>query len=87
MFVLGLLEFASSCVALYGIAPFRFVLIGFVSLPVHLHLAVCLGRNMFFSSQPMGSARSSSENATLRVELQDNSYFKEGAPGKSVSSA
>ena len=72
---------------LCGIAPFRFVLIRFVLLPVHLHLAVCLGRNMFFSSQPMGSARSFSENATLRVELQDNSYFKEGAPGKSVSSA
>ena len=87
MFVLGLLKFASSCVVLCGNAPFRFVLIRFVSLPVHLHLAVCLGRNMFFSSQPMGSARSSSENATLRVELQDNSYFKEGAPGKSVSSA
>ena len=42
---------------------------------------------MFFSSQPMGSARSSRENATLRVELQENRYFKEGAPWKSVSSA
>ena len=41
---------------------------------------------MFFSSQPMGSARSSREHATLRVELQDNSYFKEEAPGKSVLS-
>ena len=87
LFALGLIEFASSCVVLCGIAAFLFVLFRFVLLPVHLHLAVCLGRNMFFSSQPMGSARSSSENATLRVELQDNSYFKEGAPGKSVSSA
>ena len=37
--------------------------------------------------QLMGSARSSRENATLRVELQENRYFKEGAPWKSVSSA
>ena len=87
LFALGLFEFASSCVVLCGIAPFRFVLFRFVLLPVHLHLAVCLGRNMFFSSQPMCSARSSRENATLRGELQDNSHFKDGAPGKSVSSA
>ena len=87
LFALGLIEFASSCVVLCGIAPFRFVLFRFVLLPVHLHLAVCLGRNMFFSSQPMCSARSSRENATLRGELQDNSHFKDGAPGKSVSSA
>ena len=86
-FVWLLIEFAASCVVLCGIAPFQFVLFRFVLLPVHLHLAVCLGRNMFFSSQPMCSARSSRENATLRGELQDNSHFKDGAPGKSVSSA
>ena len=54
---------------LCGVAPFRLVLHRFVLLLVHLHFAVCSGRNMFFSSQPMGLACSSRENASLRVEL------------------
>ena len=36
-------------------------------------------KTYFFSSQPMGSARSCRVNATSRVELQENSYFAEGA--------
>ena len=70
----------SCCVVSHRL--FRLVL-----LLVHLHFAVCSGRNMFFRSQPMDSARGSRENATLRVELQENNYIEDGAPVKSVFSA
>ena len=75
------------CMELCRVVWCRTVLFRLVLLLVHLHFAVCSGRNMFFRSQPMDSARGSRENATLRVELQENRYFKEGAPWKSASSA
>ena len=46
-----------------------------------------LGQKHVFRSQPMDSARGSRENATLRVELQENNYIEDGAPVKSVFSA
>ena len=75
------------CMELCRVVWCRTVLFRLVLLLVHLHFAVCSGRNMFFRSQPMDSARGSRENATLRVELQENNHIEDGAPVKSVFSA